>query len=37
MFEQFKYQNNYNKEHYARMSVLIPIEDKEIIENTEKN
>ena len=31
-FEQFKYQNNYNKEHYARLSVLIPPEDKEIIE-----
>lgn len=36
MFEQFKYQNNYNKENYARMSVLIPIEDKEIIEEHRK-
>lgn len=32
-FEQFKYQNDYNKEHYARLSVQVPKEDKNIIEN----
>ena len=32
-FEQFKYQNKYNKEHYARLSVNVPIEKKEEIEN----
>lgn len=31
-FEQFKYQNNYNKEHYARLSIQVPIEDKAKIE-----
>lgn len=27
-FEQFKYQNNYNKEHYARLSIQVPLEDR---------
>ena len=28
-FDQIKYQNKYNKEHYARVNVCIPIEDRE--------
>ena len=31
-FEQYKYQNDYNREHYARLSVQVPKEDKDIIE-----
>ncbi len=31
-FNSTKYKNDYNKEHYARLSVLIPIEDKSDIE-----
>lgn len=30
-FNQYNYQNDYNKEHYARLSVLIPKEDKDEI------
>lgn len=36
-FEKYKYQNDYNKEHYARLSVLIPLEDKEELEKYWKN
>lgn len=28
-FNQIKYQNDYNKEHYARLNICIPKEDKE--------
>ena len=31
-FEQFKYQNDYIREHYARLSVQVPKENKPIIE-----
>lgn len=27
-FNQFKYQNNYNKEHYARLSIQVGLEEK---------
>lgn len=30
-FDQIKYQNKYNKEHYARVNVCIPLDDKDII------
>lgn len=32
-FEQIKYQNKYIKEHYARLSVQVPLEDRVIIDN----
>lgn len=32
-----KYKNDYNKEHYARLSIVIPIEEKTSIENFWKN
>lgn len=32
-FEQIKYQNKYNKEHYARLSIQVPLEDRYIIDN----
>lgn len=31
-FEQIKYQNQYNREHYARMSVQVPIEKRPSID-----
>lgn len=36
-FNQFKYQNNYNKEHYARLSIQVGIEEKEKIDTHWKN
>ena len=32
-FEQYKYQNEYNKEHYARLSVQVAKEDKNMLEH----
>lgn len=31
-FEQIKYQNKYNKEHYARLSIQVPLEDRPMID-----
>jgi len=31
-FDSIKYRNEYNKEHYARLSVNVPLEDKSKIE-----
>lgn len=31
-FNQFKYQNNYNKEHYARLSIQVGLEEKSKID-----
>lgn len=31
-FEQYKYQNDYNKNHYARLNVLVSKDDKNTIE-----
>ena len=36
-FEQFKYQNDYNREHYARLSIQVPKEKREHIESHWKN
>ncbi len=32
-FNAVKYKNEYNKEHYARLSILVPLEDKTTIES----
>lgn len=37
MFNSSKYKNDYAREHYARLSVFVPIEDKEKIEKYCKN
>lgn len=31
-FDQFKYVNKYNKEHYKRVTVMVPQDDAELIE-----
>lgn len=31
-FEQYKYQNEYNRTHYARLSVQVALEDKDKLE-----
>lgn len=37
-FKQFKYQNDYNREHYARLSINIPLSEKEsVFEHWKKN
>lgn len=37
MFDQIKYQNDYNRENYARLSVLVKKNDKPNIEQHWKN
>ncbi len=32
-YDKIKYNNQYNKENYARLSIQVPIKDKDIIEN----
>ncbi len=32
-FNSVKYKNDYNREHYARLSINVPIEDKDKIES----
>lgn len=32
-FDQIKYNNQYNKEHYARLSVQVPISERETLDN----
>lgn len=36
-FDQYSYQNNYNKKHYKRLTVIIPIEDEENLKKYWKN
>jgi len=36
-FDQIKYNNQYNKEHYARLSVQVPISERETLDNHWKN
>lgn len=36
-FDSTKYKNQYTKEHYARLSVLVSIEDRPIIDKHWKN
>lgn len=31
-FDQIKYQNQYNKDHYSRMSVLVSLDERPLIE-----
>lgn len=36
-FDSTKYKNDYAKEHYARLSILIPLQEKEELEKYWKN
>lgn len=36
-FDSTKYKNQYTREHYARLSVLVSIDDRPIIDNHWKN